>query len=364
MTIHMNEESLAMAEEWLESLRHSSPLGQGKALAHRTIDRYRDVVVGRSGKYKRAQPAKSLLAWWAESGSEGPVWAITHPQWLEWLFRPVRAGDGETKEPSPSEVNNRRSASQNFFTWLHEEKELKPARMILRHRISYDDRAIAPWKDVRLNPIEDGDFLAIWFSSDRLVDELLWMGQCAFMTMRIAEVANLLPNQVDLERRLATFRGKGNKLRTVHYGELQRDWSYLPHLHETHEQWVKVFETQVERCQADEDQWVCPFTEGEAVPDRDNPRKVLWYATARDLNRFDKSWQRALKRAGKPERSHNPHQLRHFAAVNMWRSGKEFERLKEEMGHDQTATTYAYMDFREAYNVQRARNAKLRRDVD
>jgi integrase len=198
----------------------------------------------------------------------------------------------------------------------------------------------------------------------------------AFMTMRKAEIANMRPwvpgdgqsLGVDLERRTATFLGKGGKPRTVHYGALAEfDWPMLPHLRDFPERFVKLFEEHVEQRQDDvrrgmELRWLHPWTEGASRPDRDNPKLDVWFASKADLKRFDRRWQAALKQAGYAEREYTPHQLRHFAAMNMWRAGTSWERLKREMGHDQEATTHAYLNFRPEYDRERRRNEVARAD--
>ena len=70
----------------------------------------------------------------------------------------------------------------------------------------------------------------------------------------------------------------------MHYGELQSDWSYLPHLDDFHEQWFKHFEDHVARRQADEARdpelrWVTPHVAGMEVPRRDNPSLSFWKAS-------------------------------------------------------------------------------------
>jgi integrase len=332
-------------------------------LAPRTIKRYRDVML-RQEKMVRVQPALPLLPFWEELGTGEPVWAITLPQFLAWYNTGVR-NHGAVKVASDSELNIRKCAVQNFLAWVTLKKRLEVDEDLLEWTPSYESRASVRRKDMKLNPLGDGTFAAIWLATEE-PDTLLWIGMSAFMTMRIAEIANLQPHQVDLESRTATFVAKGGRMRVVHYGSLAEfDWPLLPHLRDFPEKWLKLFEVHVERCQDDQARdpdlrWVCPFTEGESLPARDNPSEVVWTATMRDLNRFDKSWQRTLRKAGFEEREHNPHQLRHFAATNLWRAGTDFERLKSEMGHDEAATTHGYVDLRAEFDRERRRNEKLR----
>jgi integrase len=323
-------------------------------LGPNTIDSYRLAVIGKPDAKPRSQPAVSLLAWWGDR----PIVATTLPELLDWYDREVRDGAGGTRPPSASVRNTRRSAASNFFAWLSQVKRLQVDPEILDYLPAYEDRASGRRKDVSLNPIADGVFRAIWLSQFS-IDDRLWIGMSAFMTMRAGEVANIRPDQVDLERQSATFGAKGGALRTVHYGQLcKKDWPMLPHLDDTFEQWMKLFEGHAERCQEDQRKdpdlrWLCPSTIGASRPHRDRKSEVVWYATKRDMNRFDKGWQRALRAAGFAARSHNPHQLRHFAATNLWRSGASWDRIKSEMGHDAEATTRGYLHFNPAFDRER-----------
>lgn len=362
MTVH--RESADLAEEWLGRLAFKSVVSN-KPLAPRTIERYRDSVTG-GERSRRSQPSVPLLTYWAEVAPGVPIWGIELSQWLAWVNREVRARGGGYQEASASEKNIRRCASQNLLQWLSQRKHKPVSEDILDYMPAYEDRASERRKNVTLNPIADGIFAAIW-SSPLEWNTRLWIGMSAFMTMRIGEVANIAASEVDLVRRSATFGSKGGKRRTVHYGELcTEDWPMLPHLRDFHEEFVKLFEVYVHERQDDERalglRWLCPYTEGESRPHRDDPKVEVWTASERDLNRFDKSWQRALKVAGFQPRSYTPHQLRHFAATNLWRSGASWDRIKAEMGHDDEATTHAYLHFNADWDRERSRNEKLRRE--
>lgn len=373
----VHEESLAYAEEWLERLAHGSVSNKGKPLAPRTIDRYRDVVIGRP----RQESAVPFLAWWGAEAPGEPIWAISKEAMLEFLYREVRDGHGGTKEPSASEVNNRRSAVLNFIRWLHEWHSIAADREVRMYQPAVEDRAETRRKQVKLNPLRDEVFSAIWVTTDPIDnrDNLLWLGMAAFMGMRIDEMADLRPGPppgpgeqgVDLERRFATFMGKGRKLRTVHYGDLLDDWSYLPHLRTFPQDWVKSFEDHVAQRQVDAEAmppkrttdapwWVLPHTEGEMRPHRDNPRRMVWASAHRDRAWFDRRWQELLVQGGFAERQFTPHQLRHFVSTNLWRAGTPWLRIVTEMGHDEGATTIAYSDFNPAFSRERARNERKR----
>lgn len=377
----VHEESLALAEEWLESLTYGSVKNKGKPLVPRTIDRYRDVVIGRTVR-KANHPTPALLVWWAETAPGQPIWAITREQLLEWWYGEVHATGGGTKEPSSSEVNNKRSAALNMLTWAASDPKLVggkglPVRLeVLTYQPPTEDRAAVRRKKVRLNPIEDGVFGVIWATVSE-PDDWLWIGLAAFMTMRISDIADLRANDVDLDRQSAEFITKGRKLRTVHYGELMEEWSWLEHLGADAyipREWLKRFEDHVFKRQEDAAKmppgptdppwWVWPHTEGEWRPHRDNKRQRVWTSSPNDRNRFSKRWRSRLAAAGlgryhdKPRQT--PHQLRHFASVNMWRAGTPWPKISQEMGHDDAATTFAYSDFSPEFNRERARNQRKR----
>jgi integrase len=375
----VHKESLALAEEWLQSLTYGSVKNRGKPLAPRTIDRYRDIVVGR-GRQKAGHPTPPMLVWWHGVAPGEPIWVITREQLLTYVYAEVHASGGGTAEPSSSEVNNRRSALLNLLTWAATSPPMGKGLPVLSEVLTYqppvEERMQVRRKNVQLHPIEDGVFGTIWATIIQ-PDDYLWIGAAAFATMRIDEIADLRPSDVDLDRQMVNFVAKGRKRRTVHYGELLDDWSYLEHLgHDAFipNEWVKRFEDHVFKRQADAEQmppgagdppwWVWPHTEGEWRPHRDNPRQRIWSPSANDRNRFSKRWRSQLTRAGLG-RYHDrpvvtPHQLRHFCSVNMWRAGVPWHKIVAEMGHDDSATTYAYSDFRPEYNRERARNERKR----
>jgi integrase len=371
--VHKN--SLALAEEWLKSLEHGSLKNRGKPLAPRTIDRYRDAVVGR-GWQKKGHPTPPLLVWWADVAPGRSIWSVTRDELLEWFYSDVYVRDGVTKPPSSSETNNRRAAALNLLTWAGTPapagRGLKVAYEVMMYQPPVEDRAHVRRKMVKLDPLDDGAFGPIWHTVSE-PDDWLWIGMAAFMTMRIDEIANLRPEDVDLERRFAEFIGKGQKRRIVHYGELLDDWSYLDHLGVDAfipNEWAKRFEDHVFKRQADAEAmppgpldspwWVWPYTEGQSRPHRDNKRQLVWSPSDNDRNRFAKRWQRRLVAAGFTRHQYRPHQLRHFASVNMWRAGVPWQRIVAEMGHDEGATTFTYSDFRPDYNRERARNERKR----
>ena len=367
----VHKESLALAEDWLKDLPYGSLLNRNNPLVDRTIDRYRDEVVGRPVENRRkVQPQVPLLEFWAKLAPGEPIWAMQREQWLEWVHGVIRDGHGTgTKEPSESQVNNRRSSSKNFVTWMGVRRGLAVDQRIVIYQPAPEDRVEARRKQVKLHPLRDGAFVAIW-NEVTDPDNILWMGMAAFMTMRIDEIANLRPEQVDLERHSAEFIGKGRKLRTVRYGELMDDWSYLPYLGVRPKEWMVLFEDHVAQRQADaaamppgpQDPpwWVWPKTEGQSRPHRDNKRKLVWAPSPNDLNRFAKRWRAMKKAAGYGEEAFTPHQLRHFASTNMWRAGTPWRKIVAEMGHDHAATTEAYSDFSTEFNRERARNEHKR----
>ena len=387
MSVHIK--SLELAEEWLAALPRESPLGKREPLAPSTVQAYRDDIVGRDAERMRV-PKLALLTWWAEEAPGEPIWEMVESDLIDFLHMQVRDGLGADgfKPPSASVYKKRRAATLSFFMWL-KEKGFDLDRGLITYKTPYEEKADERRREVKLRPILDGTFRSIQTWRDLDPDSMRMVGQAAFMTQRIGEVANMRPEDVDLERHRATFRAKGGKKRTVNYGELTSyDWPLLDHLEDFHETWVRNFEDHAEQCQEaqrrDPDQrWLCTLTEGEPVPRRDaradmggrpskrrqreapsptaaQPLEDWWRPTVADLKRMDTMWQHVLTGAGFPARSNTFHQLRHFSATNMWRAGVRFDRLKAEVGHSMDLTTYAYIDLRPGFDAERTRNEHRR----
>lgn len=367
MDVHA--ESLALVEEWLVELTFKSPLSDGP-VAPKTIKRYRDVVVGRALR-KPGYQVQPLLEWWAVVAPGVPIWLVSREQLIEFYSLPVRAAGGTTKPPSDSDRNSKRSAVKNLLSYMQDEG--RPVNNKAKNYMPpYEQKLADKRKAVKLDPIGDGVFKAMWSWNGMPFNVRLWMGQCALLGQRIDEAANLRPEGIDLEARTATFVGKGYKERTVHYGDLASDyWPLLPHLDELYEGWIKMFEETAFEAQEEQARdgadsiehgrvFFHPDTAGMVSYHRETKAQVF-LPTDRDRNRFDKSFQVVHFRSGFERRTYHPHQLRHFFAMNLWRAGAEFRFIKAQMGHDQDVTTGAYVDYNHnAHGRERARNQRLR----
>ena len=148
----VHKESLALAEDWLKDLPYGSLLNRNNPLVDRTIDRYRDEVVGRPVENRRkVQPQVPLLEFWAKLAPGEPIWAMQREQWLEWVHGVIRDGHGTgTKEPSESQVNNRRSSSKNFVTWMGVRRGLAVDQRIVIYQPAPEDRVEARRKQVSI----------------------------------------------------------------------------------------------------------------------------------------------------------------------------------------------------------------------
>ncbi|OBI84803.1 tyrosine recombinase XerC [Mycobacterium sp. E740] len=178
------------------------------------FDEYLALERGRSEHTRRAYLAdlRSLSAFMAERGDEG-VTALSLPVLRSWLATQAASGSARTT------LARRTSAIKTFTAWavrrgvlatdpavrLQVPKARRSLPAVLREDQALDAMAAAK------SGAQQGDPLAL---RDQLIVELLYA-----TGIRVSELCGLDVDDVDTSRRLLRVTGKGDKQRTVPYGE-------------------------------------------------------------------------------------------------------------------------------------------------
>lgn len=179
------------------------------------FDEYLALERGRSEHTRRAYlgDVRALLEFLAERRPDGGLRGLTLPVLRSWLAAQATAGAAR------STLARRTSAVKTFTTWavrrglLTEDPaarlQVPKARRTLPAVLRQDQAREA--MDAAKSGAEQGDPLAL---RDRLIVEMLYA-----TGIRVSELCGLDIDDVDTSRRLLRVLGKGNKQRTVPYGE-------------------------------------------------------------------------------------------------------------------------------------------------
>lgn len=223
-----------------------------------------------------------------------------------WLADHTRRGAARTS------IARRVSSAKIFCAWAAREGYLAtdPAIRLTAPRahrtlpavLAPDQAAAAATSTASEN---DDDPIAI---RDRLVVELLYASG-----IRVGELCGLDVSDVDADRRVLRVIGKGNKQRTVPYGE--------PAAHALH-RWLRTGRPAVATARS-----------GDAL--------LLGARGGRLDQRMARSVvHRAVAAAGGPDMG--PHGLRHSAATHLLEGGADLRVVQELLGHSSLATTQIY----------------------
>ncbi|ANI39296.1 site-specific tyrosine recombinase XerC [Mycolicibacterium vaccae ATCC 25954] len=274
------------------------------------FDEYLALERGRSEHTRRAYlgDLRSLFDFLAERRPGAGLTALTLPVLRSWLAAQATAGAAR------STLARRTSAVKTFTAWalgrglLTEDAatrlQVPKARRTLPAVLRQDQARDA--MEAAKSGAEQGDPLAL---RDRLIVEMLYA-----TGIRVSELCGLDVDDVDTTRRLLRVLGKGNKQRTVPYGEPA---------HAALTAWL---------------------TEGRpALATAGSGAALLLGARG---GRLDPRQARTVVHqtmsavAGAPDIG--PHGLRHSAATHLLEGGADLRVVQELLGHSTLATTQLY----------------------
>jgi integrase/recombinase XerC len=274
------------------------------------FDEYLALQRGRSEHTRRAYlgDLRSLFDFLAEHGSGASLRGLSLPILRSWLAAQASAGAARTT------LARRTSAVKTFTAWalhrglltsdpaakLQTPKARRSLPSVLRQDQALDAMAAAK------SGAQQGDPLAI---RDQLIVELLYA-----TGIRVSELCGLDIEDVDRQRRLLRVLGKGNKERTVPFGEPAQaalgTW---------------LADGRPELVTADSGPALLLGARGRRLDPRQARTVVHQTMAAID---------------GAPDIG--PHGLRHSAATHLLEGGADLRIVQEMLGHSTLATTQLY----------------------
>ncbi|MGB2923590.1 MAG: tyrosine recombinase XerC [Mycobacterium sp.] len=274
------------------------------------FDQYLALERGRSEHTRRAYlgDLRSLFDFLAQRAPEAELGTLSLPVLRSWLAAQAAGGTAR------STLARRTSAVKTFTAWAVRRGlmtddpatrlQVPKARRTLPSVLRQDQASDA--MDAAKSGAEQGDPLAL---RDRLIVEMLYA-----TGIRVGELCGLHVDDVDTSRRLLRVLGKGNKQRTVPYGEPA---------HVALTQWL---------------------TDGRpALVTAGSGTALLLGARG---GRLDPRQARTVVHqtmtavAGAPDIG--PHGLRHSAATHLLEGGADLRVVQELLGHSSLATTQLY----------------------
>jgi integrase/recombinase XerC len=285
----------------------------GPAAVEAILDEFDDYLAlerGRSDHTRRAYlgDLRSLFAFLAERAPDAGLSALSLPMLRSWLAAQAAAGAARTT------LARRTSAAKTFAAWaarrglldadpatrLQLPKARRTLPSVLRQDQALDAMAAAD------SGAQQGDPLAL---RDRLIVELLYA-----TGIRVSELCGLDIDDVDTGRRLLRVLGKGNKQRTVPFGEPAQAALAA---------WLA--DGRPELATAESGSAVLLGARGRRLDQRQARTVVHQTIAAVD---------------GAPDIG--PHGLRHSAATHLLEGGADLRVVQELLGHSTLATTQLY----------------------
>lgn len=274
------------------------------------FDEYLALQRGRSEHTRRAYlgDLRSLIAFLDERAPGRGFAALTLPLLRSWLAAQSAGGAARTT------LARRTSAVKAFTSWAQRQglldddpaarlqvpKARRTLPAVLREDQALDAMAAAS------SGAQQGDPLAL---RDRLIVELLYA-----TGIRVSELCGLDVDDVDTSRRVLRVLGKGNKQRTVPFGEpAQRALS----------EWLQTGRPALAR--PDSGPALLLGARGRRIDPRQARTVVHQTMAAVD---------------GAPDIG--PHGLRHSAATHLLEGGADLRVVQELLGHSSLATTQLY----------------------
>ncbi|MCH9642742.1 MAG: tyrosine recombinase XerC [Actinomycetia bacterium] len=274
------------------------------------FDEYLALERGRSEHTRRAYlgDLRSLFDFLAQRSSDAELGTLSLPVLRSWLSSQAQAGAAR------STLARRTSAVKTFTAWalrrglLAEDPasrlQVPKARRTLPAVLRQDQAIDA--MDAAKSGAQQGDPLAL---RDRLIVEMLYA-----TGIRVSELCGLDIDDVDNSRQLLQVLGKGNKQRTVPYGEPARVALAA---------WLSEGRPQLASAASG-----AALLVG-ARGGRLDPRqaRTVVHQTMAAVN-------------GAPDIG--PHGLRHSAATHLLEGGADLRVVQELLGHSSLATTQLY----------------------
>ncbi|MBV5242732.1 MULTISPECIES: tyrosine recombinase XerC [Mycolicibacterium] len=274
------------------------------------FDRYLELERGRSEHTRRAYlgDLRSLFAFLDERSPGTGLGGLTLPMLRSWLAAHAAAGTAR------STLARRTSSVKTFTAWAvrrgligddpASRLQVPKARRTLPSVLRQDQARDA--LEAAESGAQQGDPLAV---RDRLVVEMLYA-----TGIRVSELCGLDVDDVDTSRRLLRVLGKGNKQRTVPYGEPA---------HAALTAWLH--EGRPALATADSGPALLLGARGKRLDPR-QARTVVH--------------QTVSAVGGAPDIG--PHGLRHSAATHLLEGGADLRVVQELLGHSSLATTQLY----------------------
>jgi integrase/recombinase XerC len=274
------------------------------------FDEYLEIQCGRSAHTRRAYlgDLRSLFGFLAERAPGASLAELSVPLLRAWLAAQAGAGAARTT------VARRTSAIKTFTAWAARNGliEADPAARLQVPKarrtlpaVLREDQALDAM-DAATSGAQQGDPLA---HRDRLIVELLYA-----TGIRVSELCGLDVDDVDSSRRLLRVLGKGNKQRTVPFGE--------PGLRALNA-------------------WLAEGRPALATPD--SGAALLLGTRGKRLDpRQARTVVHQTMAAVEGAPDIGPHGLRHSAATHLLEGGADLRVVQELLGHSTLATTQLY----------------------
>jgi integrase/recombinase XerC len=274
------------------------------------FDEYLALQRGRSDHTRRAYlgDLRSLFAFLGERTPDVAPAQLTLPVLRSWLA--AQAGSGAAR----TTLARRTSAVKTFTAWASRSglMDADPATRLQvpkAHRtlpaVLRQDQALDAMRAAE-SGAQQGDPLAL---RDRLIVEMLYA-----TGIRVSELCGLDLDDVDSSRRLLRVLGKGNKQRTVPFGE--------PALR-AHESWLADGRPAL-------------------VTESSGPALLLGARGKRIDPRQARTVVHQTMAAVDGAPDIGPHGLRHSAATHLLEGGADLRVVQELLGHSTLATTQLY----------------------
>ncbi|MET0453336.1 MAG: tyrosine recombinase XerC [Mycobacterium sp.] len=274
------------------------------------FDEYLALQRGRSDHTRRAYlgDLRSLFAFVAQRTPDPSLQRLTLPVLRSWLAAQASAGAARTT------LARRTSAVKTFTAWACRQGlidadpatrlQIPKARRTLPQVLRQDQAMDA--MNAATSGAQQGDPLAL---RDRLVVEMLYA-----TGIRVSELCGLDVDDVDASRRVVRVLGKGNKQRTVPFGE--------PAMRAL-DSWLK-----------DGRPKLATATSGPAL--------LLGARGGRIDQRQARTVVHQTMAAVDGAPDIGPHGLRHSAATHLLEGGADLRVVQELLGHSTLATTQLY----------------------